>query len=168
MILLLLMLVVGCRFLLFQSYVHSQKSEFRKISIENRSEKLQHLMFAENDLYKNANGYEWKHHNKELVINGQFHEVLAVIKKQNGYEVIIITDNAENELFKHFFASETNKNNSLAYHLIQFLQLCFFETTSPQLIQNPISIVSYPPFNYEQLKQEHLHELIKPPAFFIL
>jgi hypothetical protein len=162
------MLVVGFKFVLFQSYVHSQKSEFRKITIENGSDKLQHLTFSDKTIYKNINGFEWKHQNKELVINGQFHEVLAVIKKQNGYEVIVIADSAENELFKHFFSTESKKDNSIALHLIQFLQLSFFENTSVQIPKNFVSDLAYAPFKVNGLSQEHLHKLIKPPSTFIL
>lgn len=162
------MLVVGFKFVLFQSYVRSQKSEFRKITIEKGSDKLRHLTFTDKTIYENINGYEWKHHNKELVINGQFHEVLAVIKKQGGYEVIVIADSAENELFKHFFSSESKKDNSIALHLIQFLQLSFFENSSVQIPENFVSDLVYTPFKASSLTQEHLHELIKPPSTFIL
>ena len=103
-ILLLIIGVISFRFLFFISYIKVQKTDFRKQLIAESNSKVVEVKFSNEDLYKNKNGFEWKEKNKELVIDGIFHEVIGIKKFKDHSIVSIIEDKAENSLFKKFFS----------------------------------------------------------------
>jgi L-rhamnose mutarotase len=108
-VLLLLLVLITSRFLFFSGYLKIQKSIFRKEITSLSMKEVFVIKMTNNKLYKNIEGYEWKEKNKELVINGIYHEVIS-LKKNNGYSYIsVIEDKAENQLFKRFFS--TNKQS---------------------------------------------------------
>lgn len=102
-ILLLIIGAISFRFLFFISYIKGQKSDFRKQILSENTKDLKQVKFSNDDVFKNKNGFEWKEHNKELVINGIYHEVISVKKYKDHTIVSIIEDKAENTLFKKFF-----------------------------------------------------------------
>ena len=81
-LLILLTCLISSRFLFFVSYIHLQKSEFRKQLIYGNTREIVQFNLAESDLYLDKNGFEWKEKNKELVVNGVYHEVISITKKK--------------------------------------------------------------------------------------
>jgi hypothetical protein len=102
-ILLLIIGVITFRFLFFISYIKGQKNDLRQQLLSENNTALVEVEFLNSDVFENKNGFEWKEHNKELVINGIYHEIIS-IKKYKDYTIVsIIEDKAENSLFKKFF-----------------------------------------------------------------
>ncbi len=107
------MLFIAARFTVLRSVVKVQKKQFRKTVLLQQINELKQITVSADDLYKDTKLIEWKENNKEVVINGKYHEVISVEKKDGCYIVSIIEDSKENELFKNFF-EKTDKNGHLA------------------------------------------------------
>ena len=138
----ILLLIIGAitfRFLFFISYIKGQKNDLRKQLLSENNTALVEVEFLNSDVFKNKNGFEWKEHNKELVINGIYHEVISIKKYKDHTIVSIIEDKAENTLFKRFFSLNKGIHKDFA-DLIK-------------LLLNFTCIQNVPVINFEQ-KQE--------------
>jgi hypothetical protein len=102
-ILLLIIGAISFRFLFFISYIKGQKNDLRQQLLSENNTALVEVEFLNSDVFENKNGFEWKEHNKELVINGIYHEIISIKKYKDHTIVSIIEDKAENTLFKKFF-----------------------------------------------------------------
>jgi hypothetical protein len=162
----ILLLIIGAitfRFLFFISYIKGQKSDFRKQILSENTKDLKQVKFSNDDVFKNKNGFEWKEHNKELVINGIYHEVISV-KKYNDHTIVsIIEDKAENTLFKKFFCMNKGIHKDFSDLIKLLLNLSYLQNI-PQIVfdqkhetkQFCSAIIQFSHFQY------HL-KLIKPP-----
>ncbi|MCC6369985.1 MAG: hypothetical protein IT236_03150, partial [Bacteroidia bacterium] len=97
-------LFVLFNFLIFSSFISINKSNFREEAIRKHNSGLIQLPMAKLQLYKNAPGIEWKDENKELVIMGQYYEVLSITTTKSGVLVTLIADTEESGLFKKYFS----------------------------------------------------------------
>ncbi|MGE0567996.1 MAG: hypothetical protein AB7O73_08600 [Bacteroidia bacterium] len=122
---LLLAFSIG-KYSLFTSYLHFKKIEFRQLTISNNTSKKTLTIPLEN-LFVNESGFEWENNNKELVIDGIYHEVLSITKFDNKAHITIIEDKAENELFHRFFASSQTAKSSL-YHFAGWILFGYLES----------------------------------------
>lgn len=104
-------LFVSARYLVFVSLIKLQKSEFRKTILAQENKNIQQLKISAGDLYKDRNGIEWKEHNKEVVINAKFYEVISVLRNGDFCLVSIIEDEMENSLFMQFFATNDSTDD---------------------------------------------------------
>lgn len=110
----LIFVLVSFRYLFFISSIRLQKSEFRRQLIESSDKQIIQLEIDAKELFKDKAGLEWKKNNKELLVNGEYHEVIG-LKKINGKIIVsIIEDKAENELFKKYFGLNNKVNSGLA------------------------------------------------------
>jgi hypothetical protein len=156
------------RFLVFTSYIHSQKTIFRQQMAKDHTHKIMTLELSEEDLFANKNGLEWKEKNKELIVNGKYHEVITIKKQGKHVFVSIIEDKLENSLFERFFAAKQG-NNSFFNDLVNLLfNLTYLKNDA--LIA--INVFNKSHKNYsvssEFLIQDFHSELIKPPKFFLV
>lgn len=103
------MLFIAARFTVLQSFVNLQKKQFRQTVLLEKKKELKQVVFSEDNLFKDTKNCEWKEGNKELVLNGIYHEVVSIDKKDGNYIVTIIEDKKENELFANFFTTTNNK-----------------------------------------------------------
>ncbi|MBA2611939.1 MAG: hypothetical protein H0U95_08215 [Bacteroidetes bacterium] len=165
-ILILIIGVITFRFVFFISYIQVQKSGFREELIMNNTQQLSEIKFTAADIYISKNGFEWKEKNKELLINGKYHEVISVTKVNDHFVVKIIADKTENKLFEKFFA--LNKNAQKGYVDLVKLLLSF-----NYLNDIPLNTVAI--FCVGNIKKPHavfaftstyfLLKQIKPPQF---
>ena len=148
--LLVIVTIITARFAVFSGYLHTQKIELRKTSLLQKNVQVKKLTFSEQELFVDLGPYQWKEHNKELVIEGCYHEVISVQKTDKGFVVAVIEDKTENEVLKHFF-----KNNKAAQEtansLLQLLQVQY-PAPSTLVFKTP-SIKIY---NYQQASQPTL------------
>lgn len=107
------MLFIAARFTVLRSVVKVQKKQFRKTVLVQQMNELKQITVSADELYKDKKDIEWKENNKEVVLNGKYHEVVSIEKKDGIYVVNIIEDSKENELFKNFF-EKTDKKGELA------------------------------------------------------
>jgi hypothetical protein len=134
-VLLLLLVLITSRFLFFSGYLKIQKSIFRKEITSLSMKEVFVIKMTNNKLYKNIEGYEWKEKNKELVINGIYHEVIS-LKKNNGYSYIsVIEDKAENQLFKRFFSTNKQLQDVFSDLIKLLLNITFIELNEILKIQ---------------------------------
>lgn len=117
LLLLAVMLFVGARFVVFKSVIKLQKREFRQQVLKLQHKTFKQIIVSSQDIFKDADGVEWKENNKEVVINNVYHEVISVKKQGNIYVVNIIEDRMENELFRNFF-DNSDKGKGLADQLL--------------------------------------------------
>lgn len=147
-VILLIIGVITFRFLFFISYIKVQKHNFRDQLIKESKNEVFEVQLAENDLFMDKPGFDWKENNKELVIDGVYHEVIA-IKKINGKAIVsLIEDKAENTLFKKFFSANKSIHKNFADLIQLLLNLTYHETRydisfkqtdlKPQLVRSEI------------------------------
>lgn len=149
---LLLVLVIGIttRFAVFSGYIHSKKVELCKSTLLQQHVQVKKIIFSEEELFLDKGIYEWKEHNKELVINGSYHEVLSVHKINRGFVVAVVEDKVENDLLKHFFKKNKTAQET-ANSLLQLLQLQY-PVPSLLVLNAPYSQF----YNYQQASQPSL------------
>lgn len=161
--LLLIMLLIGAKFIFFKSYIHFQKVQFRKSILAAPIKDLTEIMVDETDLFKDSKGIEWKENNKEVVVRGQYHEVISIKKEGNRFRVYIIPDKAENNLFQSYFTLDNtsggrDKDQWLLLLCMNFIIPHATEWIGPEKQEQSLTIFSQP---------FHTHtfqcELIKPP-----
>lgn len=160
--LILIFLLITGRFLFFISYIKSQKPIFRSELIQQNLSSVKRIKIDSKDLYSNTGSMQWKEHNKELVINGIYHEVISIKKLINCVLVVVIEDKEENQLFEKYFSLNKNRS-SFVIELIKlltyltYIQDSSFRLSSPVFThKNELNILQ---FILNQFKMT----LIKPP-----
>ena len=131
----ILLLIIGAitfRFLFFISYIKGQKNDLRQQLLSENNTALVEVEFLNSDVFENKNGFEWKEHNKELVINGIYHEIISIKKYKDHTIVSIIEDKAENSLFKKFFCMNKGIHKDFA-DLIQILLNLTYVQSIPEI-----------------------------------
>ncbi len=118
------MLFITARFAVFSTAIKIQKKQFRQTVLAHQKDELKQICFNADELYKNCKGIEWKENNKEVVMNGNYYEVISIEKKENIFLVNIIEDTKENELFKNFF-KQTDRKGQLADCILFLLGMHF-------------------------------------------
>lgn len=162
-ILLLIIGAISFRFLFFISYIKGQKSDFRKQILSENTKDLKQVKFSNDDVFKNKNGFEWKEKNKELVINGVYHEVISLKKYVDHTVVSIIEDKAENSLFKKFFSMNKGIHKDFADLIKLLLNLTCIQSI-PEIVfdQNSANDQLIPGVFHFTDSQFYLKK-IKPP-----
>jgi hypothetical protein len=103
-----LQLVLTARYLLFQSYIHLQKVEFRKNAAITGL--CHHETIHHSELFANDSKREWKDNGKELLIAGKVYDIVGMINRGDSVVIRYITDDLESRLFCAF--NKTNEQNS--------------------------------------------------------
>jgi hypothetical protein len=153
---------MNVRFMLFNTYVRSQKQEFRKKTIEQYSKDLIQLQVKSEDLYKSKAGFEWEKNNKELVINGLYHEVLCVRMSGNTATIMILPDTAENKLFAGYFCEQ--KNTQQDHPMMLLFHFLFIEFHQHNKLNVAIVFFKYPKQYPAILAQGNETIFLKPPC----
>ena len=166
-LLILITLVITARFLFFISYISSQKTIFRSELIKHSIAEAKTVELKKTDLFKNKNGYVWKEHNKELAINGVYHEVVCVKLSGDKAFVTILEDKEENRLFLSFFAHNKNKNNFLTDFIKILSNLTFLNHPEFNLKAHNSKPRIFLSFDSVTLSDFH-PQLIKPPKSFFI
>jgi hypothetical protein len=164
-VLLLIIGVITFRFIFFISYIKVQKHNFRDQLIKESKSEVFEVQLAEGDLFIDKPGFDWKENNKELVIEGVYHEVIAV-KKINGKAFVsLIEDKAENTLFKNFFCANKGIHKDFADLIKLLLNLTYLENNnSLGLIKVEVSAqLNVADLLFEDFK--FYLKQIKPPRF---
>jgi hypothetical protein len=103
-----LICIISFRFFFFVSYIRLQKTDFRQQLFLSGSRELVRFEFSENELFHDTKGFEWKKQNKELVVQGVYHEVIKVVLSGKKAIVFAIPDKEENSLFQSYFGLQKN------------------------------------------------------------
>ena len=127
-----LITLIAFRYLFFLSYLRQQKSEFRAELIRDKHNEVTVLKISLEELFRDKINFEWKNHNKELVIEGKYHEVIKVEKLEKYALVYVIEDQAENDLMSHYFKLDKSKHNQSA-DLIKILLSHYYYNNSTSL-----------------------------------
>lgn len=153
---------MNVRFVLFSTYIKSQKQEFRKQAISQNLNELLRVDMNADELYKNKRGFEWEKNNRELVINGVYHEVLSVSVKNGKAAVTIIPDKAENALFARYFGEQqdTQKDHTMAL----LFMFTFLECGHREPVTLAEESYRYPKTSPEDLLTGSEKTALKPPA----
>ncbi len=163
-----LLFLISSRFLFFISFVKHQKVEFRKQLIEQNSIEIKKLELNHEALYKDGNGLEWKENNKELVINGVYHEVISVIKTNGNFLLLLLEDKEENTLFKNFFHLNKQAKNSLLEISNLLLALNYLENRSELSLNRAYINICYTPNNCFFKENSFKRSLLKPPGKLLI
>jgi len=161
-IFLAVLLIIAARFILFQTYLHSKKVEFRQKSLLRQDKVIQKLVVPIKNLYKDLNGIEWKDKNKEINYKGDFYEVLKIDKNGNLAELYLIEDKQENSLFAAFMKDSQRQDD--ATKCIQFFMTLNFLSSNMIVIgaNYPCNVSHF--FNYHFQSGVMVYsEIIKPP-----
>lgn len=162
-ILLLIIGVITFRFLFFISYIKVQKSDFRKQLIAETNAKVFEVQFSSSDAFINKNGFEWKEKNKELVINGVYHEVISIKKFKDYILVSVIEDKTENNLFKKFFSANTGIHKDFTDLIKLLLNLNYLNGFSDFKIVTLVANLQLNPTESLINESDFYLKLIKPP-----
>ena len=148
--------------------LHSQKTIFRQQIAKDHTHKIITLELSEADLFANKNGLEWKEKNKELIVNGKYHEVIAIKKQGKHVFVSIIEDKLENSLFERFFAAK-QIDNSFFNDLVNLLFNLTYLKNDTLITINVFNtgFKNYSVSSEFSIRDFH-SELIKPPRFFLI
>jgi hypothetical protein len=142
--------------------MHFKKIEFRQLSFSNL-EKKKTLSISFENLYRNHLGIEWKNNNKELVINGVYHEVIAIIKNNSSANVIVIADNEENNLFQRFFTNGSSQSNDFL-SFFSFINLSFFEECSRSIVYiHDFFLIMYRQLPVLKISSLNINAVFRPP-----
>lgn len=146
------MLFISARFTVLRSVVKGQKKQFRQTALLEQKGGLEQLIFTAEELYKDVRGIEWKENNKEIVINGIYHEVISIERINGNYVVNIIEDKKENELFKNFF-EKTDDKGQLASCIMMALGMNFVVSTPLEFKQQCAIMIDHrTPFTLKEGK----------------
>ncbi|MDI1354737.1 MAG: hypothetical protein PSX36_07455 [bacterium] len=162
-LLIFILISIVFRFVFFMSFVHFEKSEFRRKLLETKSKQVIELRFDNRDLFLDKNSFEWKKDNKELVINGQYHEVIRITKLKGIALVYVIADKAENELFKKYYGLNKTVHGNFTEIIKLLLNLTYLE---PHFKFEPASepaIGEKRTFYRMCLQNAYIIKLLKPP-----
>ncbi len=107
-----LLLILCLRFVIFETYISTHKQRFRIEALQRNEKAVKTLAVPLHELYKDFGGIEWKDQNRELVVNGKYHEVLHVEKRGQDALVFIIEDTEEDLLFAEFFSENDDQKNN--------------------------------------------------------
>ncbi|WP_317897014.1 hypothetical protein [Aurantibacillus circumpalustris] len=165
--LILITLLIAGRFLFFISYIATQKTAFRSELIQHSFKEARTIEVSATDLFQDKNGLVWKENNKELLIDGVYHEVICIKQMGNNVLVSLLEDKEENRLFFSFFSSDKSKTGFVTDFIKILCQLIFLDQAPIKLTE----IVSY--FKtlsvFHQLILCDFHsEIIKPPKPFFI
>lgn len=165
-LLFLLLLFVG-RFLVFTSYIKSQKSDFRKTVLNANSQAIVTLEIPHAQLYKNTKGLEWKEKNRELVIHGKYHDVVRIEKGKCSATIYLLPDTLENELYAKYF--ETQNSNKGTHHFLKlFLSLQFFSPSPNSTFNRAVEETSAFCYLSQGLQQGMVEDFFIPPRQILL
>lgn len=159
-----LLFAIGARFIFFVSYLKSHKIEFRKNLLISQAGNCKQIQLVNEQVFKDGNGLEWKENNKELVIQGIYHEVVSIKKTLRGFIITVIEDKLENELFASYFQINKQAKNSLVD-----LSNLFF---SMNYLQHPAQLrfkLFSLPHNFQFSEHQFIEDsftsrLLKPPG----
>ncbi len=162
-VLIIVVSMVSCRFIVFNSYVKTQKHEFRKKALEENISELKIISCHTNQLFRSKPGLEWKKNNKELVIDGVYHEVLRTETKGNVSYIYVIPDKEESNLFNTYFTSDKNKSTNASICSLLLNVFMMFESNRFcfALFTN---LVHYRHLDTHKLPDFKGNDLLKPPA----
>lgn len=162
LIFLVILLFIATRFILFQSFLHSKKVEFRQATLLHPDKVFKKLVIPTDDLYKDLNGIEWKDNNKEVVYNGDFYEVLKIERNREVAELYLIEDKQENSLFATFMKDSQRQDD--ATKCIHFFMALNFLTSNKICINTNYPSKVFHFFNYHFQSGVMVYsEIIKPP-----
>ncbi|MCA6436401.1 MAG: hypothetical protein IM600_17530 [Bacteroidetes bacterium] len=156
------LLIIASKYILFQSYLHSKKVEFRQASLFSQDKIVQKLVIPIENLYKDVEGIEWKDKNKEVIYKGYFFEVIKIESKGNLAELYLVEDKQENSLFAAFIKDSTQQDDATkCIHF--FMALNFLSSNKIVINANfPTKVNHF--FNYHfRSGVMVLFEIIKPP-----
>ena len=160
----ILLMVVVFRFFVFMSYIHIKKAEFRENIISSHGNSIVSLEMPKADLFKNKPGYEWKEGNRELVINGVYHEVIAIKSHNSGVLVLLVPDRVENDLFSRFFRLHKKSSEHLANFVSLLLGFSFEEKERHAGGFQKITIVKWLPLSELDCTLGYKATRLKPPT----
>lgn len=116
------MIAISGRFAFFQLHLRSLKADFRHRVLSQSSLPILKLSLKKNDLYVDSGPLQWKDNNKEVVLNGVFHEVVKVILHGDSVTVYLIEDKYESDLYRRYIATDHRQETASWYHLLGCLQ----------------------------------------------
>ncbi len=163
-IFLLIIGLIAFRFLCFTAYLEFQKADFRTQLINSKEAHVLQLKFKAGDIFNDKDGYEWKENNNELVINGNYYEVVSVTKVKDTYTVKIISDAAEDTLFQTYFSLNNDVNKGYTDLIKLLLDLnCidenYYDLLNHDLTRSHSKIYA----SIQFIESSHFLKQIKPP-----
>lgn len=166
-LLILIILMITGRFLIFISYAESQKTVFRAELLQKQLLQTKTLRVSPENLFLNKNGMTWKENNRELLLNGVYHEVVALKRLKNVVLVYLVEDEEENRLFEKFFALNKKKSPFLVelFKLLSAINFTHQDSAFICLFSSPA--LPYQVEEFLNLKN-HSTELIRPPKNFFV
>ncbi len=166
-LLLSLLLLTSLRYQIFRSFTKSQKASFRQELLLQNKKEIIFIELATQDLFKDKDGLEWKDENKELTINGQYHEVLKLVKKGASTLVYLIADKKESELYANYFQTQ-NSNNGTYHFLKLFLSLQYYCPDAKNTFIIPVAEIFKLPILSPSLQKGLAKDFFIPPRLISL
>ena len=116
------MLLAAGRFMIFSSYLKTQKANFRVQVLADPKASVIILTIPDSSLYRDTGKIEWKDDNKELVMDGIYHEVVRVEKSGTNIVVYLVEDREESRLYAEFLDNcpDHSGSSALVYYLVSF------------------------------------------------
>ncbi len=161
--LILSIVFVTARFSMLQFTIKLHKKSFRYSTLIHNKKQLKVISIPSQSIFADSDGIEWKENNKEIVINGKYHEVVEIKKNQNSFQVFVIEDDEENLMFYKYFISE-KLNKQLVNCFLLIYSLNAIENNLILILKNHFKDIQTS-FNYIfKFGFEFENLLIKPPC----
>lgn len=159
-------LITG-RFVVFMSFLDSQKPAFRNYVISNQLSKTVSIQLAAKDLFKDTKGITWEDDNKEIIRNGSFFEVVCIKVVKDSALVFILEDEDEKRLFHSFFCMNP-LNTPILLEFIKLLSNLSFLHDDNHSLTHMVSHLKLHAA-YVFFKAQHFKDqLIKPPEILLV
>lgn len=157
------MIFISAQYLVFYGGLQLQKQSFRAALLLKESANTKSLEIKTDQLYKDTKTFQWREHNKELIIENKFYEVLAVFQSAETAVITLIEDEKENELLQTYFQnSESHKKLS---NVLQALLCLIFYPPQELNFMPDTKLYSQLTFCYLYKKSTDFRcFLIKPPT----
>ena len=156
-------LLVAFHFVFFTAYINLGKSSARTNALSLINENMKILKLKKCELYQNINGLEWKDKNKELVINGIYHEVIKLVDNDGCITAYLVEDVKETNLVNRYFNLAHQHSKNLVDTGNFLLSLKYLQTSSPVILTTAYSSLIKMEFNPVFSNHDFKKELIKPP-----
>lgn len=154
---------VAARFSLLQFTIKLHKKNYRYSTLIHNKKQLKVISIPCQSIFIDNKGIEWKENNKEIVINGKYHEVIEIKKNKNFYQVFIIEDDEENLMFYKYFISE-KLNKQLLNCFLLIYSINAIENRLELYFKNQFKVIQTS-FNYIfKFGSEFENLFIKPPC----
>lgn len=161
----LLLSISSFRYLLFAGYMQIEKTAIRRDISNRREHAYQYLRCSKKDLYHSTGSITWKDHNKEVVIDGTFYEIVAISNNRDTCILKLEKDDFETSLFDAFLKLHDKLNKEKCRMLFGTIDVHFTVRSTTLLSLNETGETYFSKTAHSKTQQGFHNTSEQPPDY---